>query len=89
MMMYGTRDISKIAEEISRMLLGSVTDQPRLESTRFRIPGLSTFALPDHETRGHVPEIRVGATCKMFITVPDGAATREKDEKPGISIWSF
>ena len=38
---------------------------------------------------GHVIEMRVGATCEMFITVSDGEVTRKKDEKLGINLWSF
>lgn len=38
---------------------------------------------------GHVLEMRVGATCEMFITVPDGNVSRTKDEALGINLWSF
>lgn len=38
---------------------------------------------------GHVIEMRVGATCEMFVTVFDGAVGRRKDESLGINLWSF
>ena len=38
---------------------------------------------------GHVIELRVGATCEMFITVPDGEVNRRKDRELGINLWSF
>ena len=38
---------------------------------------------------GHVLEMRVGATCEMFITVPDGEISRTKDEALGINLWTF
>lgn len=38
---------------------------------------------------GHVLEMRVGATCEMFITVLDGKVTRTRDEGLGINLWTF
>ena len=38
---------------------------------------------------GHVINMRVGATCEMFVQTPDGAVTREKDEGLGINLWKF
>ncbi len=38
---------------------------------------------------GHVLEMRVGATCEMFITVLDGEVERRRDEELGINLWSF
>ena len=38
---------------------------------------------------GHVLEMRVGATCEMFVTVLDGAVNRQKDEGLGINLWTF
>ena len=38
---------------------------------------------------GHVVEMRVGATCEMFITVPEGEITRTRDEALGINLWTF
>ena len=38
---------------------------------------------------GHVLEMRVGATCEMFVTVLDEKVSRTKDEALGINLWSF
>ena len=38
---------------------------------------------------GHVLEMRVGATCEMFVTAPEGEVTRQKDESLGINLWTF
>ena len=38
---------------------------------------------------GHVLEMRVGATCEMFVTVLDGRVNRQKDEGLGINLWTF
>lgn len=38
---------------------------------------------------GHVLEMRVGATCEMFVTVLDGEVERQKDEALGINLWTF
>ena len=38
---------------------------------------------------GHVLEMRVGATCEMFVTVLDGEVGRQKDEGLGINLWTF
>lgn len=38
---------------------------------------------------GHVLEMRVGATCEMFVTVLDGEVERRKDEGLGINLWTF
>ena len=38
---------------------------------------------------GHVLEMRVGATCEMFVTVLDGEVERQKDEALGINLWAF
>lgn len=38
---------------------------------------------------GHVLEMRVGATCEMFVAVLDGEVKRQKDEALGINLWSF
>ena len=43
-----------------------------------------------HAVHGeHVLEMRVGATCEMFITVLDGKVSRTKDEALGINLWAF
>ena len=36
---------------------------------------------------GHVLEMRVGATCEMFVTVLDGEVKRQKDEELGTNLW--
>ena len=38
---------------------------------------------------GHVLEMRVGATCEMFVTVFEGEVKRRKDEGLGINLWTF
>ena len=38
---------------------------------------------------GHVLEMRVGATCEMFVTVLDCEVGRQKDEGLGINLWTF
>ena len=38
---------------------------------------------------GHVLEMRVGATCEMFVTVLDSEVGRQKDEGLGINLWTF
>lgn len=42
-----------------------------------------------HLYGGHVLEMRIGATCEMFITVLDGDVNRKKDGDLGINLWSF
>lgn len=50
----------------------------------------ATLADRNHVTHGgHVLEMRVGATCEMFITVPDGEVNRMKNEELGINLWTF
>ena len=38
---------------------------------------------------GHVIEMRVGATCEMFVQALDGEVSREKNEQLGINLWKF
>ena len=38
---------------------------------------------------GHVIEMRVGATCEMFVRVVSGEVVREKDEALGINLWKL
>ena len=38
---------------------------------------------------GHVLEMRVGATCEMFVTVLDGEVNRRKEVALGINLWTF
>ena len=50
----------------------------------------ATLADRRHGIHGdHVLEMRVGATCEMFVTVLDGAVNRQKDEVLGINLWTF
>ena len=50
----------------------------------------ATLAGQDHVIHGgHVLEMRVGATCEMFVTVPEGEIGRQKDEALGINLWAF
>ena len=50
----------------------------------------ATLADQNHAVHGgHVLEMRVGATCEMFVTVLDGEVTRRKDEGLGINLWAF
>ena len=49
-------------------------------------------SLADQQHRvyaGHVIELRVGATCEMFVRTIPGEVRREKDEKLGINLWEF
>ena len=38
---------------------------------------------------GHAIELRVGATCEMFVRVLDGQVIREKNEELGINLWKL
>ncbi len=38
---------------------------------------------------GHVLEMRVGATCEMFVTALDGEVGRQKDEALGINLMEM
>ena len=50
----------------------------------------AALADQDHGIHGgHVLEMRVGATCEMFVTVLDGEVTRRRDENLGINLWTF
>lgn len=50
----------------------------------------ATLADQNHVIHGgHVLEMRVGATCEMFVTVPDGEVSRQKNEELGINLWTF
>ena len=50
----------------------------------------ATLAGQDHVIHGgHVLEMRVGATCEMFVTVPEEEIGRQKDEALGINLWAF
>jgi hypothetical protein len=50
----------------------------------------ATLADQNHTVHGgHVLEMRVGATCEMFVKVCGGEIGRERDEKLGINLWRF
>ena len=50
----------------------------------------ATLADQQHAIHGgHVLEMRVGATCEMFVSVFDGEVNRQKDEGLGINLWTF
>ena len=50
----------------------------------------ATLADQNHVIHGgHVLEMRVGATCEMFVTVPEGEVNRSRNESLGINLWSF
>lgn len=38
---------------------------------------------------GHVLELRIGATCEIFIDALDGGVTRQRVEALGINRWAF
>ena len=38
---------------------------------------------------GHVIEMRVGATCEMFVQALDGEIGRERNGELGINLWKF
>ena len=50
----------------------------------------ATLADQNHVIHGgHVLEMRVGATCELFVTVPEGEVSRQKNEELGINLWTF
>lgn len=49
-----------------------------------------TMADRNHTVHGgHVIELKVGATCEMFVTVLDGEVNRVRDEGLGINLISM
>ena len=38
---------------------------------------------------GHVINMRVGATCEMFVRVLDGSVGRVRNEELGINLWEL
>lgn len=38
---------------------------------------------------GHAIELRVGATCEMFVQVLEGKVSRKREESLGINLWDF
>lgn len=50
----------------------------------------TTLADQQNKTHaGHVIELRVGATCEMFVRVLPGEVIRKKDEAVGLNLWEF
>lgn len=50
----------------------------------------ATLADQNHSMHGgHVLEMKVGATCEMFVTVPEGTVKRKREESLGINLWDF
>ena len=67
-------------------LSGSVTEMNDQPYIHLHV----TLADQNHVLHGgHAIELRVGATCEMFVRVLDGRAGREKDEKLGINLWKL
>ena len=38
---------------------------------------------------GHAIELRVGATCEMFVQVLEGKVSRKREESLGINLWDL
>ena len=50
----------------------------------------ATLADQQHRLHGgHVIEMRVGATCEMFVQALDGEIGRERNGELGINLWKF
>lgn len=50
----------------------------------------ATLADQHHRIHGgHVIQMRVGATCEMFVTVLDGEVKRTRNEDLGINLWTL
>ena len=50
----------------------------------------TTLADQQNKTHaGHVIELRIGATCEMFVRVLPGEVIRKKDEEVGLNLWEF
>ncbi len=81
---YSTEEISEFMEITG--LNGSITEMDGKPYIHLH----ATLADRNHRVHGgHVIEMRVGATCEMFVTVPEGKVARKKDEELGINLWSF
>ena len=81
---YSTEEISEFMEITG--LNGSITEMDGKPYIHLH----ATLADRNHRVHGgHVIEMRVGATCEMFVTVPEGKVDRKKDEELGINLWSF
>ena len=50
----------------------------------------TTLADQQNKTHaGHVIELRIGATCEMFVRTLPGEVIRKKDEEVGLNLWDF
>ena len=50
----------------------------------------TTLADQQNKTHaGHVIELRIGATCEMFVRILPGEVIRKKDEEVGLNLWEF
>ena len=81
---YHREDLQGLMEIAS--LQGSVTrmnDKPYIHLH-------ATLADRQNKTHaGHVIELRVGATCEMFVRILPGEVIRKKDEEVGLNLWNF
>ena len=81
---YHREDLQGLMEIAS--LQGSVTrmnDKPYIHLH-------TTLADRQNKTHaGHVIELRVGATCEMFVRILPGEVIRKKDEEVGLNLWDF
>ena len=50
----------------------------------------TTLADQQNKTHaGHVIELRIGATCEMFVRILSGEVIRKRDEAVGLNLWNF
>ena len=50
----------------------------------------ATLADQHHAVHGgHVLNMRVGATCEMFVRVMEGSVCRKKEDTLGINLWEM
>ena len=81
---YHREDLDGFMEIAS--LAGSVTSMNGKPYIHLHV----TLADQNHTVHGgHVIEMRVGATCEMFVRAMDGEVTREKNPELGINLWTF
>ena len=81
---YHQEEINGFMEITS--LSGSVTEMNNQPYIHLHV----TMADQKHLLHGgHAIELRVGATCEMFVRVLDGQIAREHNEKLGINLWKL
>ncbi len=81
---YHREDLEGLMEIAS--LQGSVT---RMNGKPY-IHLHTTLADQQNKTHaGHVIELRVGATCEMFVRTLPGEVIRKQDEEVGLNLWNF